>query len=328
MKTSVVIATRNRKDFLSKCLESVLAQSMERGEHEIIVVDNGSTDGTLDMVRAVENRERGFLRLIREPTPGLSPARNAGARASRGDVLAFIDDDAVAAADWLSHLTDAFERYSPPPVIVGGKIIPDWEDRAPDWLPEELHAMLYGRDHGDAPLRILSPETVTEVNFAIKRAFLGRTGWFFTGLGRKPGSLISCDGDELLMRAWSEERAVWFEPKAIVYHHVSASRLTKKFIYERSFWQGISDAFLRRLWPRSRGSRRLRDYLSALADVPGAVGACDAKARVLRRTRILAMAGRLYADSRMREGAFRLRLTGEKKWPVKCAIRAGTDTAE
>jgi len=287
---------------------------MKRRDYEVIVVDNGSTDGTTETVRAFEEREGGFVRLVREPTPGLAGARNAGARASRASVLAFIDDDALAEADWLAYLADAFERYDPAPVIVGGKIVPDWEAPAPDWLPEELHAMLYGRDHGDAPCRILPFDTVTEVNFAVKRDFLERTGWFFTGLGRKPGSLISCDGDELLMRAWSEDRAVWFEPRAIVHHHVAESRLTKRFVYRRSFWQGVSDAFLGRLWPRSRGSRRLRDYLSALADLPAALAAPGERTRVLHRSKLLAMAGRVYADARMRECAFRLRLTGRREW--------------
>jgi len=299
---------------LIKAIESVLSQSMDTRDFEIIVVDNGSTDGTEQLVKEIADREKGRLRLIMEPKPGLSPARNAGAIASRGDIVVYTDDDAVAHKDWLINIRNAFDKHTPFPAVVGGKIKPDWEVPPPHWLPRELYPILYGRDYGDAPVRLFFPNTLTEVNFAVERRFLQETGWFFDGLGRKPGSLVSNEGDEILRRAWSLNRAVWFEPKAIVSHHVSKTRLNKQFVYKRALWQGISDAFLARLWPGSRGSRRLKEYLSVIADLPGAVHAPNEKTVVQHRVKTLAMAGRIYADLRMRENDFRLKLTGEKNW--------------
>ncbi len=101
---SVVVCTRNRARLLTACLASLDEQSLERDQYEVVVVDNGSADGT----PALLNRWRGAATgrvAVREPVVGLSTARNRGLAIATGEVVAFLDDDALAAPSWgAAHL--------------------------------------------------------------------------------------------------------------------------------------------------------------------------------------------------------------------------------
>lgn len=97
---TVVVCTRDRPRELERCLASLFAQRYAR--FDILVVDNGAADGIADLCRV-----RGVT-CIREPQPGLTRARNLAARAARGEIVAFIDDDAVADPDWLAAMVRQF----------------------------------------------------------------------------------------------------------------------------------------------------------------------------------------------------------------------------
>ncbi|MBN2491838.1 MAG: glycosyltransferase family 2 protein [Planctomycetes bacterium] len=114
---SAVVITRNRCAYLSRCLEAMLR--VDRAPDEILVVDNGSTDATREVVERWSAVRP--IRYILEPALGVARARNAGSRAARGEILAFLDDDAVPTAGWLAALEHAFLK-SRTIGIVGGAI--------------------------------------------------------------------------------------------------------------------------------------------------------------------------------------------------------------
>ena len=106
MRFSIVIPTYNRKDLLRRCLAA--ATNQDYPDYEVIVVDDGSTDGTGEMVQ----REFPQVRYIRqEPNRGPAAARNRGIEAATGEIIAFTDDDCEPPLDWLSELAAGFERY-------------------------------------------------------------------------------------------------------------------------------------------------------------------------------------------------------------------------
>ena len=118
MTVSVVVVTRNRCRQLTRCLDSLTRQ--ERHPDELLVVDNGSSDDTAGTVGRL--RAPFPVRLVPEPVVGVAVARNRGLREARGEVVAFIDDDAVAEPGWLAAMEEAFlgdERIG----IVGGSIL-------------------------------------------------------------------------------------------------------------------------------------------------------------------------------------------------------------
>jgi len=113
MRVSVVIPTFNRSGTLRQTLAGLIAQDYP--DYEIIVVDDGSTDGTDDMVM----REFPSVRYLRQPNRGPAAARNVGIRMSSGVIVAFTDDDCLPPSDWLTRLVDGYTRY-PEAVGVGG----------------------------------------------------------------------------------------------------------------------------------------------------------------------------------------------------------------
>ena len=106
---TVVVCTRNRCRVLDVCLSALLAHA--RGDaFDVLVVDNGSTDGTSEVVARWERRAPCVVRQVVEPRTGLSHARNAGLAASTTAVVAFIDDDARVAANWSAALLDVYRQ--------------------------------------------------------------------------------------------------------------------------------------------------------------------------------------------------------------------------
>lgn len=101
---SVVVPVLDMADTIGACLDSLTSQRLPAGECEVLVVDNGSTDGTPDVVR------RYPVILLHEPKPGACNARNAGIAAARGEFVAFTDADCVPSRSWLASLRKAAAR--------------------------------------------------------------------------------------------------------------------------------------------------------------------------------------------------------------------------
>jgi GT2 family glycosyltransferase len=105
---SVVICTFNRKRWLEQCLEALLPQAGQAGGVEAIVVDGPSTDGTRPFLEKLESEGR--LVLVRQPSlDGISAARNLGLKKARGEVICFIDDDAIIEPGWMNAILGPYE---------------------------------------------------------------------------------------------------------------------------------------------------------------------------------------------------------------------------
>src|SRR6266550_3714961 len=151
LTASVVIPTRNRRATLTALLERVGPQTAGA---EVVVVDNGSTDGAREALARLE--ADGRLRVVLEPTPGATRARNAGARAARGDVLAFVDDDALPADGWLAALLAPFAN--PRVAAAGGRVSLRFAGALPGWWDAALATYLAAYDLGPEPTDLRSEE--------------------------------------------------------------------------------------------------------------------------------------------------------------------------
>lgn len=118
---SVVVPTYNRKAMLADTLASLAAQDYPADRYEVIVVDDGSEDGTWEWLTKETSRWSGRLIPLRQENRGPATARNVGAMSSEADVVAFIDDDCVAEPDWLPHLCAGYT--SAQVGGVGGRIL-------------------------------------------------------------------------------------------------------------------------------------------------------------------------------------------------------------
>ncbi len=125
VRYSVVVCSHNGSRTIGECLDALLAQTMPADQFEIIVVDDGSTDLLADAVRE-RFGGRPHSRLIRLGiNRGLSAARNAGWQAAQGEIVLYIDDDAVADPDWIEHIADAYDEAT---AGVGGLMRPYQRD--------------------------------------------------------------------------------------------------------------------------------------------------------------------------------------------------------
>jgi glycosyltransferase involved in cell wall biosynthesis len=241
VRISAVVCTLNRAPYLAKAVESLVNQTYPKECYEIIVVDNGSTDNTREIVEQFS--ESATIRYILEPVRGLSQARNTGWRAASGEYVAYLDDDAIACPAWLKKMMEAFEIVKPAPASVGGKVVPMWESERPAWLGDKMLGVYAIVDWGDRArfLQPSSPEHHVGCNVAYTRHVLQECGGFNINLGRKGKNLLS--NDEHLIRKFIDSHGlgIYYDPEILVQHLVPKERLNRRFMLRRYFWQGISD---------------------------------------------------------------------------------------
>jgi GT2 family glycosyltransferase len=239
---SAIICTHNRETYLGAAIDSLLSQDFV-GDFDVVVVDNGSSDRTRSVVEQRASNPR--LKYVFEPTLGLSVARNTGAKVASGEVLAYLDDDAVACQHWLQVLYCAYQN-NPKLAIAGGKVSLLWCDgiQPPQWLSSGLAANLGAYDLGGNIVYIDKPGlTPRGLNYSIQRSFLQEIGGFDPHLGRVGTKLLS--NEELQMTEIALQRGwqVAYLPEAHVFHHVAPERLKRSWFLNRGWWQGISECY-------------------------------------------------------------------------------------
>jgi len=250
---SIVICTRNRAGRLGECLAH-LGEQVGAGEHEVIVVDNGSTDGTDAVIRAWVAADPDRRRRVHEPVAGLSRARNRGIEVARGDVVLFIDDDALAPRGWVAAHLAAYARDASV-VGVGGPVVLRWPDGRPRWLTARLEHWFSALDLGDDPVPWPTPHGPYGTNMSVRRATLDAVGGFDLRLGRRGRSLVSSEEGDLFARVWAAgEGTVAYEPATLVLHGVTRDRLSRRWVLRRGWAQGRSNA--RRRWGSTPVGRR------------------------------------------------------------------------
>lgn len=238
-RISAIICTHNRAGYLSGAIASLLGQDLTE-PYEVLVVDNASTDATRTVVERFLQDSR--LRYCSEPTLGLSVARNTGAVHAAAPLLAYLDDDAIAAPQWLRTLSDAFHADENL-AIAGGRVLLDWEGRLPPrWLSANLAGSLGAYDLGHAPVNIQQPgQTPRGVNYALRRDFWESVGGFSVQLGRIGNTLLSNEELHLTELALRQGKTVRYLPDAEVTHRVAPERRQQGWFLERSWWQGVSE---------------------------------------------------------------------------------------
>jgi glycosyltransferase involved in cell wall biosynthesis len=242
---SAIICTYNRAAYLGSAIDSLLAQTFP--EFEVIVVDNASNDPTHEVV--AQRLEDTRLKYIYEPTVGLSVARNTGATIAAGEILAYLDDDAVASPQWLAVLWNAYQNNEKL-AVAGGKVTLSWPSGVspPDWLSSELAGNLGAYDLGDEIVYIQSPgQTPRGVNYSIRRSFLEQIGGFNINLGRIGQKLLSNEELHMTEQAIELGWQVAYLPDALVAHHVPPERLKWGWFFQRGWWQGISECYREQL---------------------------------------------------------------------------------
>lgn len=248
MRVSVVVCTyaESMYDHFRECVESLLAQTHD--DCEIVVV----VDGTESVfVRAsADFGDHGNVRLYRnERNRGVSASRTRGAELADGEIVAFIDDDAVADPEWLAELVSVYERRDA--LAVGGRMAGRWLADRPWYLPEEFDWLVGVTYPGFADAGAEVRNTF-ESNLSVRRdVFLG-LGGYDPAFGPDAEGYDHAEGAAFGARLRAEYgRGMVYAPDAVVEHKVFEARLRPTHLFRRAFQQGVSKRRLARQAPET-----------------------------------------------------------------------------
>ena len=272
MNITVILCTYNRCASLSRALESVAASELPAAvEWEVLVVDNNSTDETRAVIEEYCRRFPSRFCYLFEPRQGKSHALNSGIRESKGEVLAFVDDDVTVEPTWLQNLTSSLHHNEW--AGAGGKILLERTSPPPPWLildgPYSLGGVLVLFDRGDKPGQLDWAPFGT--NMAFRRVMFEKHGGFRTDLGPNTANEIRGEDTEFGRRLMSAGERLRYEPLAIVYHSVPEKRLRKEYFLNWYFDFGRG---LVREWGRGPDIWGIpRPYFGILKKIPTSMAA-------------------------------------------------------
>jgi len=262
MGISVVVSTYSteRCDYVLRCIDSVKSQTVAPSEI-VLALDNDER-----LIDFYISRVPASVKIAVSCGTGLSNARNAGIQESRGEIVAFIDDDAVAETDWLKRLVSNYDDdrvYG-----VGGRILPIWEDGCPDWYPEELY-WIVGCSYKGLPERSSLVRNPIGCNMSFRKEVFERIGYFRPDIGRVGKWLLASEETELSMRMVRgiPGSRIVYDPSAVVYHSVGRQRTGLVYLFKRSFLEGVSKALIAKWNKDSQGLSTERHYLQYLVRV-------------------------------------------------------------
>ncbi|MFF3348722.1 glycosyltransferase [Streptomyces sp. NPDC002779] len=257
---SVVICvyTEDRWEDILAAVASVRAQSRPALETLLVVDHNDPLRERL----AQEYKEATDVRVLANAGPrGLSAGRNTGIAASRGEVIAFLDDDAVAERDWLRHFAAA---YADPRVMaVGGRTEPIWASgRRPAWFPEEFDWVV-GCTYRGLPVGRVRVRNVLGGNASFRRTAFDAAGGFATGIGRDGDKRpLGCEETELCIRLSRArpDAVLLIDDRAVIHHRVPEARAHFGYFRTRAYAEGLSKALVARSVGADKGLESERRY--------------------------------------------------------------------
>jgi glucosyl-dolichyl phosphate glucuronosyltransferase len=239
VEISVVICAYDdlRWDALVRAVASLRMQTHRVGEI-ILVIDHNP-----ELLARARAEIDGIVVVPNDHEQGLSGARNTGLETAAMPIVAFLDDDAEAAPDWVERLTRLAGRDDC--LGAGGQAKPRWSKPPPRWLPDEF-LWVVGCTYRGHPEQLAAVRNLLGSGFCVRRDVLERVGGFRSELGRIGGDQMGCEETDLCIRAnkaWPGHHFL-YDPDAVIYHDVPAERLTWSYFRARCFAEGVSKARL------------------------------------------------------------------------------------
>lgn len=249
MKVSVILCTYSTDMYphFRETVESVRSQTFENTE--LVVVVDGNEALNHQVKKEFLDNDRTKLHQ-NEKNRGLLESRNTGAELATGDIVAFIDDDAIAADTWIEELVQTYE--STKAIAVGGKMTPEWTAGKPAYLPEEFY-FLVGVTHKGFPEEQTEVRNTFGSNISFRRDVFLELGGFNTRIGGREGDKNLQGGEtEFCARMLTEYgQGVIYNPDAKVAHKIFEYRTKPKWLLDRAFWQGYSKRAMEIIIPES-----------------------------------------------------------------------------
>jgi glycosyltransferase involved in cell wall biosynthesis len=238
---TVALCTHNHAERLQRTLTDLGKLAHPSRPWEIVIVDNGCTDGTPGLLADTAWRPANVpVRIVHEENLGLSNARNRALKVARGKYLVFIDDDETPDPQWLVSYERDMLLYTPD--ALGGpiEVIFEYGDRPP-WLQDELLGFLGHLDHGEGRWLTDPATTFYGGNFAIRKDIFNQVGEFDSELGRKGRINTGGEDTEFYRRLIDHGCSVRWVSEATIYHRIRANKLRRNYFLELHYRQGMAE---------------------------------------------------------------------------------------
>lgn len=247
---SIIIPTRNRLNRLIVTVNSIILGCDDSDDFEILIIDNNSDDYTFEALQ--QNFKLPKIKVFQELQIGLVYARHCGLKNSRGNILAFIDDDIIFGDNWLKQalkLDLEYLEYS----LFTGSSFPVYQKYPPNWLQKfwnndkanKINSCYWLSfiDFGPS-IKKIDPNFVWGLNFIIRRSALIKYDGFNPDVTSNDRLGFVGDGESGLTNKMklAGEQALYL-PDLCIHHIASKERLTHEYFIKRAYIQGISDSF-------------------------------------------------------------------------------------
>ncbi|MFP4476549.1 MAG: glycosyltransferase family 2 protein [Desulfatibacillaceae bacterium] len=235
---SILVCARDAGGRIGRFLESAFAQRFSPDRYEIVLVDNGSRDGTADAAMAwARSRPLPELKVVCEPTRGKSRALNTGLASCRGRWVGFVDDDVALAPGWVAEMDRALSMAGVDGA--GGRILPAFSGRRPVWATPAVLSFTAVHDLGNDFLEYRPPlSSPVGAAWAASKAAIDATGAFDPGLGVGSDGLPSGEEVDYHLRMAALGLNLVYQPAAVAWHLFDSSRLSRRGLLARALKQG------------------------------------------------------------------------------------------
>ena len=234
IRLSIVICTYNRHAFLENLLLKLAPQVYASNDYEVLIIDNNSADRTKELAKKWVAKHPQIIKYFREPEQGLSHARNKGLSEAKGSWVAYIDDDAYPADDWVYHLqktinSDAFDAF-------GGVYTPWYKDGKAYWFLDRFATNKTWMPYEET-VRI-ERTRFSGGNCAYRRSLLADVKGFPTDVGMKGEKTGYGEEDFVQHAAIQKGYTLGFNPSLIIHHYVSPEKQTLKWFWQQGWAKG------------------------------------------------------------------------------------------
>jgi len=240
---TIIICTYNREKYIRPLLESLAANTLPKTEYEILLVDNNCQDNTHAVCEqfALEHPDVAFHYVV-ETEQGLSAARNKGIREAKGEIIVYVDDDALVDEHYLKDYVDWFDMH-PKTMAAGGPIQPLYEEgNEPAWMTPYTRALLTAwMDYGDRVREYPTGIYPGGGNAAYRKEVFDKVGMFNTSLGRKGGNLMGSEEKDIFAKMHQQGMQVLYLPWPVLHHSIPGAKLEQAYFDRLTLQMGVSE---------------------------------------------------------------------------------------
>ena len=239
---SIIICTYNREKYIRPLLESIAKNDYPTTDYEIVLVDNNCTDNTHGVCEqfAAAHKEVAF-RYVIESEQGLSAARNKGIKEAKGDIIIYVDDDALVDTNYIRQYAEHFATY-PETMAAGGPIEPLYETKEPSWMSPYTKALLTAwMNYGTQVREYPNGRYPGGGNAAYRKEVFERVGLFNTELGRKGNLLLASEEKDIFDKMKALGMKVLYLPTPVLHHCIPQTKLEEDYFNRLTLQIGRSE---------------------------------------------------------------------------------------